>query len=284
MTAEHSPAFAARMLGQELIKLRTAAGLSLAEVDSRLPDMSVSKLGRLERGEGAKPKIRDIEALLAEYRADQDIAESIMALTHAAREAHRWFNPAVLSRSFRPLMALEESAVRHRDWECQHVPGLLQTEDYARAILETNTDASPDEVEQRLQHRMSRKAVLTRDTPLQLWTILDEDVLHRPAGGVEVMRTQLGRLIEMAKMPNVTVQVVPHAVGAHGGMGVGFMMLDFADGAGPPAVYLDTVTGGLRTSQPSEVARFDRLWEQLRTLALNPTKSVKLINEAARDL
>lgn len=284
MTAEPSPAFAARMLGQELIKLRDHAGLSQAEVDARLPDMSVSKLSRMERGEGAKPKIRDIEALLAEYGADEQTAASIMALTNAAREAQRWFNPGVLPKSFRPLMALEESAARHRDWECQHVPGLLQTEDYARAILETNTDASPDEVEHRLQHRLSRQVVLTQDNPVQLWAILDEDVLHRPVGGAEVMRAQLSRLAEAAKSPNVTVQVVPRAVGAHGGMSAGFMVLDFTEGAGAPAVYLTTITGGLRTSQPAEVARFDRLWEQLRTLALNPTKSVRLINEAARDL
>jgi hypothetical protein len=284
MTAEQSPAIAVRMLGQELIKLRGQAGYNLADVDALLPDMSVSKLSRMERGDGAKPKIRDIEALLTVYGAEEGTWSSIMALTNAAREAHRWFNPGVLPKSWRPLMALEESAVRHRNWECQHVPGLLQTEDYARAILETNPDASPDDVELRLVYRMGRQVVLTQDNPMQLWAIIDEDVLHRPVGGADVMRAQLGRLAEAAKMRNVTVQIVPRAIGAHGGMAVGFMVLDFAEGAGPPAVYLDSVTGGLRTAQPAEVGRFDRLWEQLRTLALNPTKSVKLINEAARDL
>jgi hypothetical protein len=181
-------------------------------------------------------------------------------------------------------MALEEAAFRHRAWECQHVPGLLQTEDYARAILETNPDAGPDEVEHRLRYRLSRQAVLVGDSPLQLWAILDEDVLHRPVGGVEVMRAQLGRLVEAAKWSPVTVQVVPRSVGAHGGMCAGYMVLDFAEDTGTPAVYLETVTGGLRTSQPAEVGRFDRLWEQLRTLALNPTRSVKLINEVAKAL
>lgn len=281
MPVEQSPAIAARMLGQELTKLRTRAHLSLADVDARIPDMSVSKLSRMERGDGAKPRIRDIEALLAEYEADKETVTSIMALTDAAREAQRWYNPGVLFKPFRPLMALEESAVRHRDWECQHVPGLLQTREYARAILETNTDASPDEVEHRLQHRMNRQAVLTH---VHLWAILDEDVLHRPVGGLDVMQAQLGHLLSMANRRNVTLQVVPRSVGAHGGMAMGFMMLDFADGAGPSAVYLETATGGMRTSQPAEVARFDRIWEQLRTLALNPTKSGKLINEAARDL
>ncbi len=284
MTAEQSPAIAVRMLGQELTKLRNQAGLNLADVDARLPDMSVSKLSRMERGEGAKPKIRDIEALLTVYGAEEETWSSIMALTNAAREAHRWFNPGVLPKPWRPLMALEESAVRHRNWECQHVPGLLQTEDYARAILETNTDASPDDVEHRLLYRMGRQVVLTQHNPMQLWAILDEDVLHRPVGGPDVMRAQLGRLTEAAKMRNVTVQIVPRTVGAHGGMAVGFMVLDFAEGAGPPAVFLAAANGGLRTSQPNEVARFGRLWEQLRTLALNPTKSVKLINEVARDL
>ena len=285
MSIERSPAFAARMLGQELVKLRAHVGLSLADVDSRMPDMSMSKLGRLERGEGGKPKIRDIEELLAEYGADEETATSIRALTDAARQGQRWFNPAVLPRSWRPLMALEESALRHRNWECQHVPGLLQTEDYARAILETNTDASPDDVEHRLQHRLSRQALLTRDNPIHFWTILDEDVLRRPVGGAEVMHAQLARLAEAAKLSTVTVQVVPRAVGAHGGMCSSFMVLDFAENAGPPAVFVEmALTGGLRSSQPAEVSRFDRLWEQLRTLALNPTKSVKLINEAAKNL
>jgi hypothetical protein len=285
MTADQSPAIAARMLGHELVKLRTQAGLNLSDVDIRLPDMSVSKLSRLERGEGAKPKIRDIEALLATYEADGDTVASIMVLTHAAREAQRWFNPTVLPKPWRPLMALEESAVRHRDWECQHVPGLLQTESYARAILETNPDASPEEVDHRLHHRMNRHNALTGRDPLRLWAILDEDVLHRPVGGVDVMQAQLGRLLDMARRPNITIQVLPRSVGAHGGMCASFMLLDFVEGAGPSAVFVETaLTGGQRSSQPTEVGRFDRLWEQLRTLALSPTKSVRLINEAVKNL
>jgi transcriptional regulator with XRE-family HTH domain len=284
MTVEQSPAIAARMLGHELTKLRNQVGLNLSDVDARLPDMSVSKLSRLERGEGAKPKIRDIEALLETYDADEETVASIMALTNAAREAQRWFNPGVLPKPWRPLMALEESAVRHRDWECQHVPGLLQTEAYARAILETNPDASPEDIEHRLHHRMSRQSALIPPNPVRFWALLDEDVLHRPVGGVDVMQAQLARLTEMGKRPNVTIQVVPRNVGAHGGMCAGFMVLDFAEGGGSPAVYLTTMTGGWRTSQSAEVSRFDRLWEQLRTLSLNPTKSLKLINEAARDL
>jgi hypothetical protein len=284
MTEAQSPAFAARMLGHELLALRNRHGLSLAEVDARIPDMSVSKLGRLERGEGAKPKIRDIEALLTEYAADAHTTEVIRALTNAARLAQRWFNPNVLPRSWRPLMALEAAALRHRNWQCQHIPGVLQDEDYARAILETNADASPDDVEHRLQHRLSRQALLTGDHPIQFWAIMDEDVVSRPVGGPEVMRTQLAGLVRAAKMPNVTIQVVPRSVGAHGGMRVGFMVLDFAEDSGPPAVFLDTATGGLRSSQPADVAKFDRLWEQLRTLALNPTRSIKLINEVASNL
>jgi transcriptional regulator with XRE-family HTH domain len=270
------------MLGQELTKLRTQAGLSMADVDARIPDMSMSKLSRIEHGEGAKPKIRDIEALLGEYDADKETIASIMALTEAAREAQRWFNPGVLPKHWRPLMALEESAVRHRNWECQHVPGLLQTKEYARAILETNTDASPEEVDHRLQHRMNRQTALTH---VHLWAMLDEDVLHRPVGGVDVMHAQLAHLLDVGRRRNITLQVVPRAVGAHGGMCASFMVLDFAEAAGPAAVFVElALTGGQRSSQPSEVARFDRLWEHLRTLALNPTKSLRLINEAAKDL
>jgi transcriptional regulator with XRE-family HTH domain len=281
MPLQQNPAFAARMLGQELTKLRTQAGLSLADVDTQIPDMSVSKLSRTENGEGAKPKIRDIQALLALYEVDQDTVAAIMVLTEEARESKRWFHPDVLPKPWRPLVALEEAAVRHRNWECQHVPGILQTKEYARTILETNTDASPEEVDLRLHHRMNRQAALNH---AQLWAILDEDVLHRPVGGNDVMQAQLGHLLDMAKRRNITVQVVPRSVGAHGGMAAGFMLLDFAENAGPPALYLGTATGGMRTSQSAEVARFYRLWEQLRTLALNPTRSIRLINEAARDL
>jgi transcriptional regulator with XRE-family HTH domain len=284
MTVPRSPAFAARMLGQELVKLRVQAGLTLAEVDGRMPDMSVSKLGRLERGEGGKPKIRDVEALLAEYGADEETARSIRSLTDEARVAQRWFNPGVLPRSFRPLIALEESASRHRAWECQHVPSLLQTEDYARAVLETNIDASPDDVDHRLRHRLHRQSVLDGEDPITLWAILDEDVLHRPVGSVEVMRDQLARLARAARKPHISVQVVPRDVGAHGGMGVGFMILDFPEEADMTAVYLDTVSGGIRSSQPREVQRFDELWAHLRTLALNQSKSVKLISEVAKSL
>lgn len=284
MTAQRSPAFAARMLGQELVKLRAQAGLSLAEVDGRMPDMSVSKLGRLERGEGGKPKVRDIEALLTEYGADQETMRSIHSLTDAARAAQRWFNPGVLPRSFRPLMALEESAARHRAWECQYIPGLLQTEDYARAVLDTDIDATPDDVEHRLRHRLHRQAVLDGEDPITLCAILDEDVLHRPVGSAEMMREQLAYLSRAARKPHIGVQVVPRDIGAHGGMGIGFMILDFPEETDMTAVYLDTVTGGLRSSQPREVEMFDRLWAHLRTLALNQGKSVKLINEVARTL
>lgn len=281
MPVQHSPAIAARMLGQELTKLRIEAGLAMSDVDTRIPDMSMSKLSRIERGEGAKPKIRDIEALLIEYDADVDTVESIMELTKAAREAQRWFHPDVLYKSFRPLVALEDSAIRHRDWESQRVPGLLQTKEYARAILEVNPDATPKDVGLRLQHRMNRQQVLNH---VQLWAIIDEDVLHRPVGGIDVMQAQLGHLLEISKRRNVILQVVPRSVGAHAGMAAGFMLLDFPEKVGPPAVYTDTVTGGMRTSQPAEVEKFDRRWEQLRTLALNPTRSAKLINEAARNL
>ncbi|HLI42594.1 MAG TPA: helix-turn-helix transcriptional regulator [Streptosporangiaceae bacterium] len=175
----------------------------------------------------------------------------------------------------------EAQARRLRSFELVVVPGLLQTEAYARAILSTRVGATRDEIDEGVAARMRRQRVLDREHPPELWSILDEGVLRRPVGGPEVMREQLGHLAGMARRPHVVVQVIPVAVGSHLGLSGGaFAIADFDDAA--PVAYQDTAVSGQIIEDAAEAAALAHTWDTLRLDALPRAASLGLIEEAAR--
>ena len=161
------------------------------------------------------------------------------------------------------------------------MPGLLQTEAYARAVLSTRVGATEDEIDETVAARLARQQILERDQPPELWAILDEGVLHRPVGAPEVMRGQLTHLVEMARRSHVVIQVIPLSAGAHEGMrGGAFVIADF-DGAATIA-YQDTAVSGQIIEDASEADALAHTWDTLRLEALPRGASLSLIEEATR--
>ena len=167
--------------------------------------------------------------------------------------------------------------------EAQVVPGLLQTAEYTSAIMQAElADDRPEIIGQRVQVRMARQAVLTRNPPPELWAVMDEDVVRRPIGGRDVLRRQLLRLAEVSERPNVTLQILPFGVGAHRGLSGSFIVLGFPDGTDESLVYCEGLTGGVFRNRPEEFRQYLMSFESLRAAALSPKESVDLISSVAR--
>lgn len=182
---------------------------------------------------------------------------------------------------FRPFVELERAATQLRSWQPMVVDGLLQTEEYARAILRASRPRDTDAaIDQLVTARIARQEVLTRDDPPDLWVIIDEGVLRRPVGEPGVMTGQLDRLLTASRAPWVTVQVMPLSAGAHPGLLGPFVIASFA--AAPEVAYLDSVLTGQVVERPEEVRQVSVLYDTMRAEALSPRASIALISEVVR--
>jgi transcriptional regulator with XRE-family HTH domain len=175
--------------------------------------------------------------------------------------------------------AKEAEATTLRWFEPLVVPGLLQTEEYARAIFRARLRVTPDEVDELVAARMKRQEILTRDNPPTLWVILDEWVLRRPVGGRDVMAGQLSKLVEWARQPQVVIQILPASLGAHEGLNGAFIIADFNNG--PAVGYHESTPGGQLMEQPNDVAMLSLTWDTLRTDTLPRAASLAVLEEAA---
>jgi transcriptional regulator with XRE-family HTH domain len=181
---------------------------------------------------------------------------------------------------FRPFAQYESEAASLRWCESLLVPGLLQTEDYARALLSTRVGTAEADIEQQVAARIERQVVLDRENPPLLWVLIDEGVLHRPVGGPEVMRHQVEHLTEMAARPNIVVQVISADIGAHDGVNGAFAIADFADA--PSVVYLETALTGMIVERRDQVDAVRVTYDGLRTEALPRAASARLLREAEK--
>jgi transcriptional regulator with XRE-family HTH domain len=274
------PTLARRQLGAELRRLRDAAGLTIERVAQHL-ECSDSKISRIERGQvSATP--RDVGDMLDLYPVDDWKREELVQLARQARRRPWWeveFHDLPLAYA-----SYEAAAVTIRTYQVQLVPGLLQTEDYARAVLRAlRPGLEPPDVEGRIEVRIRQQAILTRPDPPGLHAVLDEAVLRRPVGSAAVMRQQLERLMTWIEHPNVTVQVLPFAAGEHAGMDGAFVLFGFG---GPPedVVYLENTTNDFLLEEGDAVARYRVLFGHLREQALDPEESRALISKASNHL
>ncbi|GGM35364.1 transcriptional regulator [Longimycelium tulufanense] len=283
MTTGQSPTVRRRRLAMELRRLREAANKTNEEVARHL-GCSPSKISRIELGRRpASPG--DVRLLLDFYGVSGSEAEALVAMARAARQKGWWHAyEDALPETFQVFVGLESGASAIRTFEPMLVPGLLQTEDYARAILMTAVDADPTDVERRVTVRMNRQRLLERANPPHLWALVDEAALRRPVGGPEVMRKQLQRLITEGERPNITLQILPFEIGAHPAMSGAFVMLDFTTPSDPTIVYLDSLTGGLYTEKTVEVQRFSLVWEHLRAKACAPDESAAILAAVVKEL
>jgi transcriptional regulator with XRE-family HTH domain len=273
-----------RYLAAELERHREATGLSREDAARRL-EWSTSTLWRIETAEvGVKTgSVRDLAALYGLAAADTE------ALVQLARDARRtgWWKGMEhsLPEGFPAHLEFEATAKTIRRYDAQFVPGLWQTEDYARAIFRGWSVAGTEEqIEQRVEVRMRRQEILTRSDPPppKLWAILDEAAIRRQVGGREVMREQLQRLRDVTADPKVTLQILPFAAGAHMGAYGAFALMEPIDDAYPTLASTDRPTGSLIEEKPEEIELYTLIFNRLRASALSMTESTGLIAEAMR--
>jgi DNA-binding XRE family transcriptional regulator len=274
-----------RLVGARLRRLRTELGLSRDEAAQAIR-ASEWKIHRLENGQVGF-KDRDIIDLLRLYQVT-DPAEVADFLT-LAREANTpgWWQHYgdVLPSWFRTYVDLEQAATLIRTYEGQYVPGLLQTDDYMRAVVRgAHLEESGEEVGRRVRLRLARQMLLTRQGPPRLWAVVDEAALRRPVGGPEVMRGQLERLIEATKLPNVTLQILPFASGAHPAMVGSFAVLRFPDEELPDIVYLEHLTSALYLNKPDEVDQYLHVMESICVRAAAPDQTVEMLDQILAEL
>jgi transcriptional regulator with XRE-family HTH domain len=279
-----SPTALRILLGAQLRQLREAKGLTRAAAGYTIR-ASESKMSRLELGR-VSFKDRDIRDLLMLYGVeDPDEREGLLSLAKEANRPAWWQRYSdILPSWFQTYVGLEETATLIRTYEGHLVPGLLQTEDYARAVIFAGLPGEPDvEVERWLRLRMDRQGLLTHVDPPRLWAVVDEAALRRPIGGPEVMRAQLEYLITTMKLPNVTLQVIPFHAGAHAALGQPFVILRFADPDLPDMVYLEQFTSGLWLDKPDEVDSYAQVMDRLAVQADDPDRTQEIITGILND-
>lgn len=275
-----SPTLRRRQLGQELRRLREAAGTTIDQVAERM-ECSASKVSRIETGQSGVSS-REIRKILAAYGVDGPKGEELAEMAREAKQRGWWqLYGTVLTGAY---VGLEAAATQLRSFEPLVVPGLLQTEEYARVLVLAGwPGASTEEVEQRVRVRMKRQSLIYQDDPLRLSIVLDEAALRRPVGGIDVMRRQLERLLQAAELPHITLQVLPLAAGAHGGMDGAFTILLFDEPANQNLVFAANGAGGLFLEKDEELDRYAGIFDGLRNDALSPPQSARMIATLAKE-
>lgn len=280
MNERRSPTIRRRRLGAELRRRRESAGVTIDGVAERL-ECSASKISRIETGHTTATP-RDVRDMLGIYGVVGAECEELVQIAREARQKG-WWHPysTVLTGAY---VGLEAAAGSVRAYEQQVVPGLLQTEEYAKAMIRAaRPDITADEVDRRVRVRLGRQSLLIQDDPIDLWVVLDEAVVSRPVGGDAVMRAQLQRLVDAADLPNVTLQILPFEAGAHAGMDGTFTILDFPEPNDPDVVYAENATGGLFLEKGDELRKYAFIFDHIRAAALRPEESVALIAKLTKE-
>ncbi len=271
------------LLGAQLRRLRESKRISLEDAGYAIR-ASHSKVSRLETGRVGF-KDRDIVDLLTLYGVTDEKERQVLRDLAARANSPGWWHDYsdVLPNWFEAYIGLEEAASQIRSYQVQFVPGLLQTEDYARGVTML-AYSHPREINRRVSLRLARQAaVLDRPEPPSLWVVLDEAVLRRPIGGVNAMRAQLKHLIEISQRPNITIQVLPFSAGGHPVTWGPFSVLRFAEYDLPDVVYLEQLTSALYLDKPDVVDSYLAVMERLCIDAATPAASVKMLRAALKD-
>ncbi|MEW2429525.1 helix-turn-helix transcriptional regulator [Micromonospora sp. NPDC047644] len=273
------------LLGAQLRRLRESSGVTREGAGWEIRS-SESKISRMELGRVGF-KERDVADLLTLYGVTEDHERD--ALLKLARDAnspgwwHRYGD--VLPSWFQSYLGLEAAAALIRSYEVQFVPGLLQTREYARAVvLLGHGTAGPGEIDRRVALRMQRQQLLQRQNPPQLWAVVDEAALRRPIGGAEVMRGQLTALIEATKLPHIRLQVIPFAAGGHAAAGGAFTILRFGDQELPDIVYIEQLTSAIYLDKRDDLDYYAVAMERLCVEAEPPERTAEILGGLLDDL
>ncbi|MDH6137155.1 transcriptional regulator with XRE-family HTH domain [Kitasatospora sp. MAA4] len=284
MTDEPRPTVRGRRLGSELRRIREAAGKSTEDAAGALK-CSRAKISRIETGASGIRRL-DLGILLDLYGiADLPARDALERLARDGKKRGWWHDYGdTIPPAYADFLGLEGDARYIRTWQSMVIPGLLQTEGYARALLQANPAAvRPERIDQLVKIRMDRKEVLTKADAARFWAIIWEPALRCPVGGKEVRRAQLLHLADAAQQPNITLQVVPLDVGATAGACGAFVMFGFTDSPMPGAVFLETLTSSHYLEQEAELDGYGLVFDYLRSSALNPAQSLDMITAIAAE-
>jgi len=272
------------LLGSQLRRLREAAGITPEQAGYEIRG-SRSKISRMEHGRVGF-KQRDVADLLTLYGVtDELLRSSILSLARQANTQGWWSTYGdILPDWFEAYLGLEAAAALIRTFELQFVHGLFQTQGYARAVTVLgHRAAAADEIDRRVSLRIKRQDLLTGKDAPRVWSVMDEAALRRPVGGHQVMREQLGHLIEVAALPNVTVQVMPFRRGGHAGAGGSFTVLRFAQPELPDVAYIEQLTSALYLERRADVDHYMEVMNRLSAEALTPVGTTRFLKEIIRE-
>jgi len=272
------------MLGTQLRRLREAKGVSREDA-GYLIRASESKISRMELGR-VSFKERDIADLLSLYGiTHQDERAALLALARQANTPGWWQRYGdILPSWFQTYLGLEEAATLIRTYEVQFVPGLLQTEDYARAVITHGNPGAPtEEIERRVSLRMKRQQLLARSDAPQLWAVVDEAALRRTMGSPAVMAAQLERLIKASEVPSITLQVLPFHVGAHAAEAGAFTILRFPEPDLPDVVYTEQLTGALYLDKRDDVDAYMAAVDRLSVESAPPRTTTEILSRILQE-
>ncbi|MEV4113035.1 helix-turn-helix transcriptional regulator [Nonomuraea sp. NPDC049695] len=270
------------LLGSQLRKLREAKNVTREEA-GHLIRGSESKISRMELGRVGF-KERDVADLLTLYGVvDKQARAAVLDLVATANEPGWWhrFND-VLPTWFQAYVGLEEAAARIRTYEVQFVPGLLQTKEYARAVVTAGSAGiGAEEISRRVDLRLERQRMFERQDGPVFWAVIDEAALRRPIGGVEVMRAQIEHLVELMRQPKITIQIMPFSFGGHSAEGGAFSILRFPDPDLPDVVYVEQLASALYLDKREDVDRYTEVMERLCAVSTTPDETVGLLRTIA---
>ncbi|MPZ80193.1 MAG: helix-turn-helix domain-containing protein [Actinophytocola sp.] len=272
------------VLGAQLRRLREAADISRADAGYAIRG-SDSKISRMELGRVGF-KERDVADLLTMYGVEDENERAFyLDLVSKSNERGWWHRYNDLMPDwFSNFVGLEESASLIQNYELLFVPGLLQTEEYIRAVASHGQPARiDDETERRVNLRVQRQRVLFRQGAPRMWAVIDESVLHRPLGGIATLRRQIEHLLEVTKQPNVTLQVVPYSLSGYSAEG-SFSMLRFAEPTLPDVVYIEHLNGALYLDRPNEIEVYGRVIDRLAVDAETPDRSRQTLSKLRAEL
>ncbi|MGH3761014.1 helix-turn-helix domain-containing protein [Actinophytocola sp.] len=281
-----SPALFKRTIALYLKKWRLDAGLGQKDAAKRL-DRTVQHISNLEKDR--LPNAGDLELLLDLY-GQADRIPFMRELLSAAKKAKSWWTAlsGAVPKWFDLFLGLESGAAEIAVFETVLVHGLLQTREYAEAVLRGNPNLTDEQIGKSIEIRLGRQQILDRETdPVRLWVVLDESVLHRPYGGAITMHGQLKRLLEMSERPGVDIQILPYDAGptpAQEGGSFKVMKFPAAMEGDPGLVYLDLLTGGQYVEKPEEIAEYERAMTRLRALAASQTASRGIIRKVMKEV
>jgi transcriptional regulator with XRE-family HTH domain len=278
---DQNPTLRGRRLAIELQRRREGTGMSREEVARQL-EWSTSTLFRIETGR-SRPQPGNVRSLLELYGVTGPERDGLIQLTRDARQPGWWHSfRDVLPNPYEVYIGLEAGAASIRNFEPIVIPGLLQTADYTREMCRNGPmELDRDEVERRVEVRVARQQILTRDDRPRLWAVIDEAVIRRQVGGPQAMRVQLQHLVDCAEQGKTTLQVVPYRAGAHAGTAGPFVILDFPEPTDPDVVYVETLAGDIYLEERADVSRYILAFERLLAAAMHPDDSVRLIQQVA---